>query len=337
MKFISTRNPTAPGVDLKEAVLRGLPPDNGLYLPETIGRLPDGWLDGLADRSFPEIAQDVAQALLGDSITPADLHAIIARSLTFDAPLHRLDEDTSVLELFHGPTLAFKDFGARFMAAMMGWMVRDDDRGLTVLVATSGDTGGAVAAGFHQVPGIRVVVLYPSGRVSPLQEKQLTTLGANITALEVAGSFDDCQALVKAAFLDPALAGHLRLTSANSISLARLIPQAFYYFRAFQQAGDGLTPVVFSVPSGNFGNLTAGLLAKRIGLPVARFLAATNANDEVPEYLESGVFTPRPSIATISNAMDVGNPSNFARMLHLYGGDVKAMRRDIAGAAFSDS
>ena len=337
MKFISTRNPSAPGVDLKEAVLRGLPPDNGLYVPDSIGRLPEDWLDGLPGRSFADIAQDVAQTLLGDAITPDDLRAVVEQSVTFDAPLHRLDEETAVLELFHGPTLAFKDFGARFMAAMMGWMVRDDERGLTVLVATSGDTGGAVAAGFHNVPGIRVVVLYPSGRVSPLQEKQLTALGGNITAFEVAGSFDDCQALVKQAFLDPSLAAHLRLTSANSISLARLIPQSFYYFRAYQQLGEGTVPPVFSVPSGNFGNLTAGLLAKRIGLPVARFLAATNANDEVPEYLESGVFSPRPSIATISNAMDVGNPSNFARMLHLYGGDVKAMRRDITGAAFTDA
>ncbi len=337
MKFVSTHNPTAPGVDLKEAVLRGLPPDNGLYVPEIIGRLPDGWLDSLPGRSFADMAQDVAQTLLGDAIPPGALRDIIEQSVTFDAPLQRLDEDTAVLELFHGPTLAFKDFGARFMAAMMGWMVRGDDRGLTVLVATSGDTGGAVAAGFHNVPGIRVVVLYPSGRVSPLQEKQLTTLGGNITAFEVAGTFDDCQALVKRAFLDPTLSGHLRLTSANSISLARLVPQSFYYFRAYQQLGEGAVPPVFSVPSGNFGNLTAGLLAKQIGLPVARFLAATNANDEVPEYLESGVFTPRPSIATISNAMDVGNPSNFARMLHLYEGNVNAMRRDIRGAAFSDA
>ena len=278
----------------------------------------------------------VARNLLQGAIPEDALRSIIETSVNFPAPVVRLDQYTHILELFHGPSLAFKDFGARFMANTMSYYHRGEDKELTILVATSGDTGGAVAAGFYRTPGIRVVILYPSGKVSPLQEKQLTTLGHNVTALEVSGTFDDCQALVKKAFLDREVTGAMRLSSANSINIARLIPQSFYYFEAFKQVeSDGL-PVVFSVPSGNFGNLTAGLIAKRMGLPVHHFIAATNANDVVPAYLNTGEYLPRPSVRTLSNAMDVGAPSNFARMADLYGSTWNSMREDISGYAFSD-
>jgi threonine synthase len=247
-----------------------------------------------------------------------------------------LDEQVHVLELFHGPSLAFKDFGARFMAQLMGYFNQGEDKELVILVATSGDTGGAVAAGFYQTPGMRVVILYPSGKVSALQEKQLTTLGHNIMALEVNGTFDDCQALVKQAFLDAELSSKIRLSSANSINIARLIPQSFYYFEAYKQLIPENRPVVFSVPSGNFGNLTAGLLAKRMGLPVQHFLAATNINAVVPNYLQSGEYKPHPSYATLSNAMDVGNPSNFARMLDLHGSTWNNLKEEISGYFFTD-
>ena len=288
----------------------------------------------------------MARQLLGAEITDADLRTIIDDAIDFPAPVVQLDGQKHVLELFHGPSLAFKDFGARFMSRLMGYYNRDKDQELVILVATSGDTGGAVAAGFYQTPGIEVVILYPSGKVSDLQEKQLTTLGHNIHALEVDGTFDDCQAIVKQAFLDRDLRAQLRLSSANSINISRLIPQSFYYFEAFKQLGAG-DPVVFCIPSGNFGNLTAGLLAKRLGLPVEHFIAATNSNDVVPRFLKDGKYETRPSVPTLSNAMDVGAPSNFARMTNLYGhlhgkdhpgeDTIREMRSIITGYAYDDT
>lgn len=316
--------------------MKGLPDDNGLFMPVEIPVLPEGFIQNLKEYSFPEISFAIAKNLIGDSVPEADLRAIIEKAIDFPAPVVQLNDDTYILELFHGPSLAFKDFGARFMAQTMSWLNRGEDKELTILVATSGDTGGAVAAGFFQTLGIRVVILYPSGKVSPLQEKQLTTLGHNITALEVSGTFDDCQALVKKAFLDNEITKKLRLGSANSINIARLIPQSFYYFEACKQVMPQTHPVVFSIPSGNFGNLTAGLLAKKMGLPVYKFIAATNANDVVPAYLKTGVYQPRSSQRTLSNAMDVGAPSNFARMMDLYCSTWNMMRDDIAGFAFSD-
>ena len=335
MQLYSTNTPSL-RVDLQEALFKGLPDDNGLFMPLEIPRLSTDFIQHLSSFSFQELSLMVARNLLQGAIPEDALRSIIETSVNFPAPVVRLDQYTHILELFHGPSLAFKDFGARFMANTMSYYHRGEDKELTILVATSGDTGGAVAAGFYRTPGIRVVILYPSGKVSPLQEKQLTTLGHNVTALEVSGTFDDCQALVKKAFLDREVTGAMRLSSANSINIARLIPQSFYYFEAFKQVeSDGL-PVVFSVPSGNFGNLTAGLIAKRMGLPVHHFIAATNANDVVPAYLNTGEYLPRPSVRTLSNAMDVGAPSNFARMADLYGSTWNNMREDISGYAFSD-
>lgn len=334
MHFYSTADP-ALRVDLRRAVLEGLAPQGGLYLPVNLTPLPASFWESLPAYSFAEMATAVAGQLLGDSLPAAELAAIVHQALDFDAPLHRLNAHMGVLELFHGPTLAFKDFGARFMAGLMSWLNQGASQELTILVATSGDTGGAVAAGFYRTPGIRVVILYPKDKVSPLQEKQLTTLGHNIQALEIDGTFDDCQAMVKQAFADTALCQQRRLSSANSINIARLIPQAFYYFRAWQQ-WEGPTAPVFCVPSGNFGNLTAGLLAHRLGLPVAHFIAATNVNDVVPAYLQNGHFQPRPSVPTLSNAMDVGNPSNFVRMQALFGASHPAMCAQISGARYTD-
>ena len=336
MQFYSTNNPNL-RVDLRKAIFKGLPDDKGLFMPLNIPHLSGDFIQNLSSFSFQEIAYTVAQNLMQGAIPDSDLRSIVETAINFPAPLVRLDDHTHILELFHGPSLAFKDFGARFMANLMSYYNRGEDKDLTILVATSGDTGGAVAAGFYQTTGIRVIILYPSGKVSPLQEKQLTTLGHNITALEVAGTFDNCQALVKQAFLDHEVTGRIRLSSANSINIARLIPQSFYYFEAYKQVQDLGLPVVFSVPSGNFGNLTAGLLAKRMGLPVHHFLAATNANDVVPEYLSGGTYVPRPSVRTLSNAMDVGNPSNFARMLDLYSSTWNTMRSDITGYCVSDT
>jgi threonine synthase len=318
MKFYSTNNP-GHRADLAEAIFRGLPTDNGLYMPERLEPLPKSFFAELPYLSFAEIGLRVSKQLLGDAVPEADLKKLVYEAVNFPAPLVKLDERRYVLELFHGPSLAFKDFGARFMSRLMGHFNQDNDRQLVILVATSGDTGGAVAAGFYQTPGIEVVILYPKGKVSALQEKQLTTLGHNIHALEVEGTFDDCQAIVKKAFLDEELREAIRLSSANSINISRLIPQSFYYFEAYKQLGAAGDPVAFCVPSGNFGNLTAGLLAHRLGLPVHQFIAATNRNDVVPEYLRTGVYRPRPSVATLSNAMDVGAPSNFVRMANLYG------------------
>jgi threonine synthase len=332
--YHSTNNP-AYRVDLKEAILRSLPPDNGLYMPDTLPVLGDEFWQIWRHLSFQEIGFAVADAFFGSDVPADALREIVEGTVSFDAPLVTLGPGDHILELFHGPTLAFKDFGARFMARLMAWLTRDEDRMLTVLVATSGDTGGAVASAFHNVPGTRVIILYPAGKVSGLQEKQLTALGGNITALEINGSFDDCQALVKSAFLDRELSERLNLTSANSINLARLVPQSFYYIHAARQLAEGIKPV-FVIPSGNFGNLTAGLLAMQLGLPVDHFLAATNRNDVVPEYLTKGIYTPRPSVPTISNAMDVGSPSNFVRMQALFGGSWEAMKSKVSGIMFDD-
>jgi len=334
MLYHSTNNPSH-RVDLKEAILRSLPPDNGLYMPDALPVLGDNFWKTWRQQSFTETGIAVANAFFGDDVPPQALAEIVEGTLTFDAPLVTLGPGDHVLELFHGPTLAFKDFGARFMARLMAWLTRGDERMLTVLVATSGDTGGAVASAFHNVPGTRVVILYPKGKVSGLQEKQLTALGGNITALEIDGSFDDCQTLVKSAFLDRDLSESLNLTSANSINLARLVPQGFYYIHAARQLPEGVKPV-FVVPSGNFGNLTAGLLAANLGLPVAHFIAATNRNDVVPEFLRTGQYMTRPSMATISNAMDVGAPSNFTRMSALFNGSWESMKAKISGVSFTD-
>lgn len=335
MKLYSTNNINHL-VELREAVFKGLPEDNGLYMPKDIPVLPNEFIQELPNLSFPEIAYTVSKNLIGDYIPESDLKSIIEKAVNFPAPVVSLDTNFHILELFHGPSLAFKDFGARFMAQLMSYFNRNENRELVILVATSGDTGGAVAAGFLNTPGIKVVILYPSGKVSPLQEKQLTALGGNITALEVDGTFDDCQALVKQAFLDEDLRAQIRLSSANSINISRLIPQSFYYFEAYKQVVELGKKVVFTVPSGNFGNLTAGLFAKRMGLPVHHFIAATNANNVIPEYLSSGNFKSRPSVPTISNAMDVGNPSNFARMLDLYCSTWNIMKGDISGFSYSD-
>ncbi len=336
MNYYSTKRQT-PEVSLKEAVLKGLPADNGLFMPQTIEPLPAEFFETIETKSFHEIAFEIANRLTGHALPKAKLIEMIENTLTFEAPLIDLDENVKVLELFHGPTLAFKDFGARFMAQLMSYFVEGESKKLHILVATSGDTGGAVAHGFLGVPNIHVTVLYPKGKVSFLQEKQFTTLGENITAVEIDGTFDDCQALVKRTFLDAELNKKLFLTSANSINISRLIPQAFYYVNAYKQLKDKSKDTVFVVPSGNFGNITAGIFAKKMGLPVATFVASTNMNNIVPEYLESGEYNPRPSVQTISNAMDVGNPSNFARMHEIYGKNLENMRSEIKGYFYDDA
>jgi len=316
MKFYSTNN-SKHLVSLRQAVINGLAPDNGLYMPEEIPSLPPHFFNSLSEKSFQEIALEVAKEFVEEEISNEELRKIIDRAITFDAPLVEVGKNTFALELFHGPTLAFKDFGARFMSQVLGHFAKQHSREIVILVATSGDTGSAVANGFLGVPGTRVVVLYPSGKVSEIQEKQFATLGQNITAVEVNGTFDDCQRLVKEAFLDPELRESFFLTSANSINIARLIPQSFYYFYAWSRLPKK-DNTVFSIPSGNFGNLTAGLIAKKMGLPIHHFVAATNMNDIVPHYLATKEFSTKPSVSTISNAMDVGDPSNFARMLDIF-------------------
>jgi len=335
MNYYSTNNKNH-SVGLKEAVLLGLAPDQGLYMPEHIHSLPKSFFDSISTLSFQEIGIKVASQLVGDDIPSIELERIVKQTIQFDAPMVEVDKDIFALELFHGPTLAFKDFGARFLSGLLGYFANQQDREITILVATSGDTGSAVANGFFNVPGTRVVVLYPSGKVSDLQEKQFTTLGGNITALEVEGTFDDCQRLVKQAFVDQDLKSKLFLTSANSINIARLIPQTFYYFYAFAQLINKDKPVVVSVPSGNFGNLTAGLIAKRMGLPIQKFIAATNMNHVVPDFFSTKVFKPMPSVSTISNAMDVGNPSNFPRMFDLYESVFDRLSADVVSYYFSD-
>lgn len=336
MKFYSTTDRSV-RVTLREAVLGGMPPDKGLYMPEFIPRLPQSFLDSLDSSDYQTICFEIAQALLGDDIPPAALQNIIHEAINFGTPLVGIEDRINTLELFHGPTLAFKDVGARFMSRLMAFLIKDSGQKLTILVATSGDTGSAVANGFYDIPGIDVIVLYPAAKISQIQEKQIATLGKNITALKIDGNFDDCQHLVKTALADSDLLRSLRLTSANSINISRLIPQIFYYFNALRQIGDYLSrEIVICVPSGNFGNLTAGLMAKKMGLPVQRFIAATNINHVVPDYLTSGTFAPRPSVQTISNAMDVGDPSNFARILDLYNSSWKAIQKDLAGAYYTD-
>lgn len=338
MKYYSTNKKT-PEVTLEEAVVKGLASDKGLFMPITIKPLSQEFYDQIETYSFQEIAYRVADAFFGEDIPADTLKQIVSDTLNFEVPLVQVKENIYSLELFHGPTLAFKDVGGRFMARLLGYFIqKEGKKKVNVLVATSGDTGSAVANGFLGVEGIHVYVLYPKGKVSEIQEKQFTTLGQNITALEVDGTFDDCQALVKAAFMDEELNARLQLTSANSINVARFLPQAFYYFYAYAQlkrAGKADEAVV-CVPSGNFGNITAGLFGKRMGLPIKRFIASNNRNDIFYQYLQTGVYSPRPSIATIANAMDVGDPSNFARVLDLYQGNHAAISAEISGATYTD-
>ncbi len=335
MLLYSTKNSNQQA-SLEEAVFRSLPPDNGLYMPTVIPKVSATFLDSIDQLSFNEIAFEVSKTLLGDNIGVNDINDMVSKAFDFDAPIVPIEENTSVLELFHGPSMAFKDFGARYMAALMSYFLAKSQKEIQILVATSGDTGGAVAQGFFNVPGISVTILYPSGKVSDIQEKQLTTLGGNVRTLEVNGTFDDCQRLVKQAFLDTDLNKKYNLASANSINIARLIPQSFYYFRAFAQLKNQKKPVVFSVPSGNFGNLSAGVLATKMGLPVHHFIATTNRNKVVPDYLENGSYEPDPSVETISNAMDVGNPSNFVRLTRFYNDDWDSIKQQISGAWFDD-
>ncbi len=336
MRFYSTNNPGTT-VSAQQALFQSLPADRGLYMPVSIPTLDAGLLRKLTHEPLATVGYELSRLFLGDDLTDAELQELTHRAFPFDTPVVELVPDqTSVLELFHGPSLAFKDVGARFMAGLMSHYSQHTDREVHILVATSGDTGGAVAMGFHNVPGVRVSILYPSGRVSELQEKQLTTLGGNVQAFEVQGSFDDCQDIVKQAFLDTDLNQQLNLSSANSINIFRLIPQSFYYVRAFGQVSHLGKPVVFSTPSGNFGNLSAGVLARQMGLPVHRFVAATNLNHAVPTYLKSGDYQPKPSVTTISNAMDVGNPSNFVRLTRLFGDALGDIQATVSGYYFDD-
>ena len=347
MMYYST-NGQAPKATLREAVERGLAPDKGLYMPESIQKLPNDFFEHIDQLTFQELSLEVARAFFGGDVDDASLKHIVYDTLAFETPLHPVGDSIYSLELFHGPTLAFKDVGARFMARLLQYFIGKDRESrpsatgdVNVLVATSGDTGSAVANGFLGVKGIHVYVLYPKGKVSRIQESQFTTLGQNITALEVDGVFDDCQALVKQAFMDRELNEHMTLTSANSINVARFLPQAFYYFNAYAQlkrmkAIAAPSNMVVCVPSGNFGNITAGLFAKRMGLPVKHFVAANNANDIFFQYLQTGVYSPQPSRQTLANAMDVGAPSNFARILDLYSDSWETIKGDISGATYTD-
>lgn len=336
MKLYSTNNHKL-HVDFQSAVFNSMPQDKGLYMPVNIPQLDADFLQNLDQFTLPEIAFKVASALLSDDIPEADLLAIINDAVNFEAPLHELDDATYVLELFHGPSLAFKDFGARFMSRVMAYFLKDNEQLLDVLVATSGDTGGAVALGFLGVPNTRVTILYPKGKVSDIQELQLCSNGKNIRAIEIDGTFDDCQHLVKQAFADAELNSRMRLTSANSINISRLIPQTFYYFNSLAQLFRmGKRDVIFSVPSGNFGNIAAGLLAYKMGLPVKRFIAATNANDTVPRFLETGVYETRPSVQTYANAMDVGAPSNWVRIMDLFNNNADQVREMVKGYRYTD-
>jgi threonine synthase len=334
MKLVSTTGQASP-VSFREALFESLASDGGLFTPERLTRLPDATLDGIRGAELPEVARILAHHLLADEFDAELLDQVVDEALDFSIPLVELDEQVHLLELFHGPTLAFKDVGARFMARLMR-VAREREQPLTVLVATSGDTGSAVAHAFLGLAGTRIVVLFPDGQVSPLQERQFTTLGDNVQALAVQGSFDDCQRLAKAAFADRELRARGLLTSANSINIGRLLPQIFYYFAGWAQLPISERELVICTPSGNFGNLTAGLMAKRLGLPAAVFVAATNVNDVVPEYLSTGHVRPRASIRTISNAMDVGDPSNLARIIHLYGDDLDHLRSELTASSHSD-
>ena len=337
MQYFSL-NKQAEKVSFKEAVIKGLAPDKGLYFPETITKLPTRFFDRIEQLEDHEIAFYVIDQFVGGEIPAPELKQILKEVLSFDFPLVEVKPDIFSLELFHGPTLAFKDVGARFMARCLGYFNREKhSEKVTVLVATSGDTGGAVANGFFNVPGVEVVILYPSGKVSEIQEKQLTTLGKNISAMEVKGNFDDCQAMVKQAFLDEDFAGKVKLTSANSINVARWLPQMFYYFSAYKRLKEKGKPIIFSVPSGNFGNICAGMMARKLGLPIAHFIAGTNQNDIVPEYLRTGIYQQKNTISTISNAMDVAAPSNFVRIKELYDHDLEKLREDLSGYSYTDT
>ncbi|WP_299158525.1 threonine synthase [uncultured Tenacibaculum sp.] len=327
-------NKKSPKVNFQEAVVNGLAPDRGLYFPESITPLDNDFIQNIGEYSNEEIAYQAIKQFVGDEIPTETLQQIIKETLSFDFPVVEIEKNVGTLELFHGPTMAFKDVGARFMARCLGYFNRNNDNKVTVLVATSGDTGGAVADGFLGVKGVEVVILYPSGKVSNIQEKQLTTLGQNITALEVDGVFDDCQDMVKTAFLDTEI--NRVLTSANSINIARWLPQMFYFFFAYKQVYKQNKEVVFSVPSGNFGNICAGIMAQKLGLPIKHFIAATNVNDTVPNYLKEGVYNPKPSKATISNAMDVGNPSNFIRIQELFNNDLASLKNAFSSYSFTD-
>lgn len=338
MKYYST-NKEAPIATLEEAVVKGLAPDKGLYMPENINKLPKTFFDNIQDMSFQEIAFEVAKAFFGDDVETSALKDIVYDTLSFDVPAIKVENNIYSLELFHGPTLAFKDVGARFMARLLQYFIKKEgQKSVTVLVATSGDTGSAVANGFLGVGGIHVDVLYPKGKVSKIQESQFTTLGKNITAIEIDGVFDDCQSLVKQAFMDEELNANKKLTSANSINVARFLPQAFYYFYAYAQLKkqNKADNMVVCVPSGNFGNICAGIFAHEMGLPIKRFIAANNANDIFYKYLQSGKYEPKPSKQTLANAMDVGDPSNFARIYDLFGGSHEKITNLISGATYTD-
>ena len=334
MNYYSLNNKNTK-VSFQEAVIQGLAPDKGLYFPEEITPLSQSFFDNIENLSNEEIAFDVIKQFVGNEIPELELKQIIADTLCFDFPCVSVEENVYSLELYHGPTMAFKDVGARFMSRCLAYFNKGKDLKNTVLVATSGDTGGAVASGFLSVKGVEVVILYPSGKVSDIQERQLTTLGQNITALEVDGVFDDCQDMVKQAFLDSDLK-HKNLTSANSINIARWLPQMFYFFFAYKALKKRNKPLIVSCPSGNFGNICAGILTKKLGLPLTHFVASTNANDTVPKFIENGIYDAKPSIETISNAMDVGNPSNFIRILEMYNHDLKEFRKDFSSYSFTD-
>ncbi|WP_281540670.1 threonine synthase [Maribacter aestuarii] len=335
MNFYSL-NQNAPKVSFKDAVIKGIAPDKGLYFPESISPLPNSFFDQIGELTNHEIALRAIHQFVATDIPDEKLKEIIADVLDFDFPVVEIEDNVATLELFHGPTMAFKDVGARFMANCLGYFSEGEKSEVTVLVATSGDTGGAVANGFLEVDGVKVVILYPRGKVSDIQERQLTTLGLNITALEVDGNFDDCQKMVKTAFLDEALLENMQLTSANSINVARWLPQLFYFLFAYKKVKSKGREVIFSVPSGNFGNICAGMVAQRLGMPVKHFVAATNVNDTVPEFMQTGNYHPKPSIPTISNAMDVGDPSNFIRIRHLFKDDFKVLSENLSSYFFSD-
>jgi threonine synthase len=335
MKYYSL-NKKAQDTNFKEAVVRGLAPDKGLYFPESITPLPKSFFDTIEEKSNADIAFEAIKQFIVPEIPEDILKTIVEETLNFDFPVVKLNEQISTLELFHGPTMAFKDVGARFMARCLGYFNKSNTNEVTVLVATSGDTGGAVANGFLGVKGVKVVILYPSGKVSEIQEKQLTTLGQNITALEVKGVFDDCQDMVKKAFIDKELTRKMQLTSANSINIARWLPQLFYYLIAYKQLKSKYNSVAFSVPSGNFGNICAGMVAQKLGLPVKHFIASNNANDTVVNYMETMTYDPKPSVQTISNAMDVGNPSNFIRIQELHDNDFNALKSNLTSYSYSD-
>jgi threonine synthase len=335
MNFYSL-NKKAPDVSFKDAVIKGIAPDKGLYFPERITPLAKSFFENIEALSNQEIAFEAIRQFVSDEIPDVHLKEILKEVLDFDFPIVELGENVATLELFHGPTMAFKDVGARFMAQCLGYFSSNTDNEVTVLVATSGDTGGAVANGFLGVEGVKVVILYPSGKVSDIQERQLTTLGQNITALQVDGTFDDCQKMVKTAFLDEDLLKNMQLTSANSINVARWLPQLFYFLFAYKQLKSTTKELVFAVPSGNFGNICAGMVAQRLGMPVKHFVASTNVNDTVPQFMQTGKYHPKPSTATISNAMDVGDPSNFIRIRHLFQDDFETLNENLSSFSFTD-